>query len=441
MFSYLSFFEDVLWDYFGVPAVVILGIAFTIYSRGFQIRYFPATMLRFFRYFTKKNNGKGVHPIKAFFACVGGCVGVGNVVGICTAIQIGGPGALFWIWVTAIIGMIVKYAEVYLGIKYRVQNPDGTYSGGPMYFLKQVTDKTWVPMLVCLLLCIYGVEVYQFTVITESLSQNFSMNRALIACVMLLCVLFAGSGGVARAGNISSIIIPIFIVLFMVMGSWILYQNLSQIPIVIGQVFSQAFTGSSAAGGLFGGAIIMTISQGVRRGCYTGDVGVGYASVIHSESEVESAEKQASLVIVDIFLDTFIICTMSVMLILVTGIWSEPMEAGMLIQTVFGKYFPFMYYFMPVFLFLLGYSTIASYFVVGLNCSKYISKKWGAPVFYTYAILALILSVFADTSQAQSVMAISGGMLLVINSYGIWCLRKEVSYTINETETVIASVS
>ncbi len=441
MFSYLSFFEDFLWEYLGVPAVVILGITFTIYSRGFQIRYFPATMKRFISYLTKKTDGKGVHPIKAFFACVGGCVGVGNVVGICTAIQIGGPGALFWIWVTAIIGMIVKYAEVYLGIKYRVKNPDGTHSGGPMYFLQQVTKKAWVPTLVCLLLCIYGVEVYQFTVITESLSQNFNINRALVAGGMLLCVLFAGSGGVERAGKISSIVIPIFIVLFMGMGSWILFQNASQIPVVIGQVFSQAFTGSSAAGGLFGGAIMMTISQGVRRGCYTADVGVGYASVIHSESEVETAEKQASLVIVDIFLDTFIICTMSVMLILVTGIWNEPMEAGMLIQTVFGNYFPFMYYFMPIFLFLLGYSTITAYFVVGLNCAKYISKKWGGPIFYCYATLALVLSVFADTSQAQSVMAISGGMLLVINSYGIWRLRKEVSYTIEDSKDAIASVA
>lgn len=440
MFSYLDFLEDFIWEYLGVPAVVILGITLTIQSRGFQLRNLPTVLKRFFSYFFMKTSGNGIHPIKAFFACVGGCVGVGNIVGICTAIQIGGPGALFWIWVTAIVGMVVKYSEVYLGIKYRVQHPDGSYSGGPMYFLKRMTNLSWVPVAVCLLLCIYGVEVYQFRVVTESLSENFHIHPGIVAAILVSCVLFAGSGGVARVGHIASYVIPVFVLLFIGMGLWVLGHNLQQIPIVLSQVFTHAFTGSSAAGGAFGGAIMITMSQGVRRGCYTGDLGVGYASVIHSESEVESPEKQASLVIVDIFIDTFVICTMSVMMILTTGIWEQPMEAGMLIQSVFRDYFPGMDYFMPLFLFLLGYSTIAAYFVVGLKCAEHVSKKWGAICFNIYAVLALILSVFFDTSQAQSVMAISGGLLLIINSWGIWTLRKEVSYQIKD-EPILACTS
>jgi len=438
--SYLEFAEDFIWEYLGVPAVVILGISLTIQSRGFQLRNLPTVLKRFFSYFFMRMEGKGVHPIKAFFACVGGCVGVGNIVGICTAVQIGGPGALFWIWVTAIIGMVVKYAEVYLGIKYRKKNPDGTYSGGPMYYLKQMTSMRWVPITACLLLCIYGVEVYQFRVITESLSENFNIHPGFIATALISCVIFAGSGGVSRVGHIASYVIPVFVVLFIGMGLWVLGHNYDQVPVVISQVFTQAFTGSAATGGAFGSAIMITISQGVSRGCYTGDLGVGYASVIHSESEVESAEKQASLVIVDIFLDTFVICTMSVMMILTTGVWNQPMEAGMLIQTVLRDYFPGMDYFMPLFLFLLGFSTIAAYFVVGLKCAEHVSKKWGGLAFNIYAVLALVLSVFVDTSQAQSVMAISGGLLLIINTWGIWALRKEVSYAIQE-DSISSNIS
>jgi alanine or glycine:cation symporter, AGCS family len=439
VFSFLEFFEDFIWEYLGVPAVVILGITLTIQSRAFQLRNLPTVLKRFLSYFFIRTTGKGVHPIKAFFACVGGCVGVGNIVGICTAVQIGGPGALFWIWVTAIIGMVVKYAEVYLGIKYRVQNPDGTYSGGPMYFLRQTTKKTWVPIVVCLLLCVYGVEVYQFRVITESLSENFNLHRGLVTTALVFFVLFAGRGGVSRVGSISSYVIPVFVVVFIGMGLWVLAHNLEQIPIVLSQVFTSAFTGSSAVGGFFGSTIMMTMSQGIRRGCYTGDVGVGYASVIHSESEVESAEKQASLVIVDIFLDTFVICTMSVMMILTTGIWSEPMEAGMLVQTILRDYFPGMDYYMPLFLLFLGYSTITAYFVVGLKCAEFVSQKWGRICFNLYAVFALVLSVFVDTSQAQAIMAISGGLLLLINSWGIWKLRKEVSYSIQEDALIVPS--
>lgn len=440
VFSFLEFFENFIWEYLGVPAVVILGITLTIQSRGFQLRNLPTVLKRFFSYFFMKTEGKGVHPIKAFFACVGGCVGVGNIVGICTAIQIGGPGALFWIWITAIIGMVVKYAEVYLGVKYRKDHGDGTYSGGPMFFLKRATAQSWIPVTVCLLLCIYGVEVYQFRVITESLSENFHLHPGFVSAALIVCVIFAGSGGVARVGHIASYLIPVFVFLFLGMGFWVLAHHLHQIPIVLSQVFSQAFTGNSAVGGAFGSAIMITVSQGVRRGCYTGDLGVGYASVIHSESEVESAEKQASLVIVDVFLDTFVICTMSVMMILTTGIWQQPMEAGMLIQTVLRDYFPGMDYFMPLFLFLLGYSTISAYFVVGLKCAEHVSKKWGVLMFNVYAVLALVLSVFFDTSQAQSVMAIAGGLLLLINSWGIWTLRKEISYAIQE-EVILSTIS
>ncbi|MFQ5729095.1 MAG: amino acid carrier protein [Waddliaceae bacterium] len=432
-FFFLGSFDDFLWGYLGVPIIILLGIFLTIRSNFFQIRKFPIIVRTFFHYFTtREKSGKGIHPLKAFFACIGGCVGVSNIVGVCTAIQIGGPGALFWIWLTAMLGMIMKYAEVYLGIRYRVVNKDGGCNGGPMYYLQQITSKKWVPALFCILMCVYGVEVYQFSVITESVSSNFSLHRGVVGATLLFLVFFAGSGGVRRVGNISSALIPTFIFLYMGMGMWVLIQNFSAVPGVLRQVFSTAFTGSSAFGGFVGSSLILTVSQGVRRGCYTTDVGVGYASIIHSESTIESAERQASLVIVDIFLDTFIICTMSVCLILVTGIWNEPLEAAMLVQTIFSEYFPFMDFFMPLFLFLLGYSTITAYFLVGAKCAEFVSPTRGRFYFYLYSITALALSAFVDTSQSQTVMAIAGGLLLIINCWGIYRLHKEVSYSLGK---------
>ena len=432
-FSFLDSFDDFLWGYLGVPIVILLGILLTVRSNFFQIRKFPTIVRAFFHYFTtREEKGRGIHPLKAFFACIGGCVGVSNIVGICTAIQIGGPGALFWIWMTAMLGMIVKYAEVYLGIRHRVANKAGGYSGGPMYYLQRITSKRWVPALFCLLMCVYGVEVYQFSVITESVSTNFSLHRGVVGAGLLVLVLFAGNGGVRRVGNISSALIPTFVALYMGMGAWVLIHNLSAVPGVLGQVFSTAFTGSSALGGFVGSTLMLTVSQGVRRGCYTTDVGVGYASIIHSESAIESAERQASLVIVDIFFDTFVVCTMSVCLILVTGVWNEPQEAAMLVQTILSEYFPFMDFFMPLFLFLLGYSTITTYFLVGSKCAEFVSPAKGRFYFYLYSIIALALSIFLDTSRTQTVMAIAGGLLLIINCWGIYRLRKEVSYSMDK---------
>lgn len=438
IFFLLENLENILWGYVGVPMIIGLGILLSFKSKLFQVRSFPGVIASFVGCLRAGNrDAKGVHPLKAFFACIGGCVGVGNIVGICTAVQIGGPGALFWIWITAILGSCVKYSEVYLGVKYRVENKEGGFSGGPMYFLQRLAPKKWLPHLVCLLLCIYGVEVYQFSVITESVTSNFNLNRLAVAGLLIFLIAFAGSGGVNRVGAISSAIIPFFIVLYMGMGSWILLQNYSLIPGVLSQVFSSAFSQTSAIGGFVGSTLMLTVSQGVRRGCYTTDVGVGYASVIHSESAAESPERQASLVIFDVFIDTFLVCTMSLLQILVSGLWNEPMEAGLLVQRSLSAYFPFMEYFMPLFLFLLGYSTITAYFCVGIKSAEFLSKKHGKKYFYAYGITALTLSIFVDTTQAQTIMAIAGGLLLIINSWGIYRLRHEISFSIQDRKAQV----
>lgn len=444
----LEFVEEVLWTYFGVPIVAFLGIYLTIKSNFFQIRQLPTvfkTFLGFLRF--RNTDQQGIHPLKAFFAAVGGCVGIGNIVGICTAVQLGGPGALFWIWMTALAGMIFKYSEVYLGLRYRVPNGEGGYNGGPMYFLKRAFKQSWIPKLVCVLLCVYGVEVYQFSVITTSITTNLGINSYLVIAVLLLLVVFAGIGGVKRVGSISSTSLPIFVVIYVGMGAWVLFNNLQVLPSVFHEIFTSAFTGHAAVGGFAGAGIMAAMSHGIRRGCYTGDIGVGYASVIHSETSVQVPEKQASLAIFDIFLDSFIVCTTSLFLILTTGIWQEPMEAGMMVQLALGDYFPYMHVFMPIFLFMLGYNTINAYFCVGLKCADHLSPRLGRPIYYAYAVLALLLFSFMGTSQAQMVMAIAGVSLLIINGCGIFILRHEISFNLasgevaEKSEPVLPEVS
>lgn len=384
---------------------------------------------RFFGYLTYRNpDHEGVHPLKAFFASVGGCIGIGNIVGVCTAVQIGGPGALFWIWITATLGMMIKYSEVYLGVRFRVTKENGEYRGGPMYYLKRAYRSPFWPLVSAFLLCIYGVEIYQFRVVAVSIMQNFHFNEVGTVIVLLCLVIFASKGGVQRVGTISSVIIPFFVIIYVFMGSWVIIGNIHLLPEVLGDVFVSAFTGHAAVGGFVGSTLMVAMSQGIRRGAYTGDVGIGYSSVIHSETSVMIPEKQASLVILDMFLDTFIVCTTTILIILVSGVWDQPVEAGMLVQMALGEHFPYMHFFMPLFLFLLGYSTINAYFVVGQNCAEYLSPKWGRKAFYLYAVIALVFFSFAETRQALAVMAITGCLLLIINCYGIFKLRREIKF-------------
>lgn len=428
LFIFFGQFDDYLWGYVAPPLILIFGVYLTFKSGFFQVRKFPAVLRHFWQLLrTKRGDTRGVHPLRAFFASVGGCVGIGNIVLACTAVQIGGPGALFWIWVTAFFGMMIKYAEVYLGVKYREKHGD-TYTGGVFYFLQRVFKTPWIPRIVCLLLCIYGVEVLQFNIVTNSLTQNYGLNPFLFIGVFLVMVLYAGAGGVRRVGSLCTAIIPVFTVLFVGMGLWVLWENLSVIPSAIQLVVSSAFTGHAAIGGFAGSTFLMAMSQGVRRGCYSGDIGVGYASVIHSETASESPSRQASLTLIEIFLDTFVTVTVSIMVILVTDIWHEPIHESLLVQTAMSSYFPMIHYFMPFFILLLGYSTIIAYFCFGIKASEYLSPKYGRRMYFVYATAAFVIFSFLPTHHALILQSVAGALLLVFNVWGMLRLRREIEF-------------
>lgn len=428
----LEFLDNSLWAYAALPSLLILGFYFSVWTNFVQFRKFPLIFRSFWKLLFHRNTEgkKGVHPLKAFFTCISGCTGIGNVVAICTAVQLGGPGALFWIWICAIAGSILKYSEVYLGLRYRETCAKGRYQGGPMYFLKRVYKAPIIPKLFCVLLCIYGVEIYQFSVVTHTVTTNLGVNKLLVVIPLVALVVGVSSGGVNRVGRICSFLVPCFIVVYVGMGAWILIQNITQVPAVFSLIISSAFTGHAGVGAFAGSSLLITMTQGIRRGCYSGDVGVGYASVIHSESNEKIPERQASLAIFEIFLDSFLVCTTSVLIVLLTGVWQQPLEASVLVQKGLEQHFPFMDYFMPFFLFLLGYSTVLAYFCTGIKCAEHLSPTWGRYIYYGYAVMALFMFSFIEMYQALIVMSITGGLLLVINLYGIYRLRHEISFDI-----------
>jgi AGCS family alanine or glycine:cation symporter len=428
----LESLRDDLWSYIGFPAILSLGILLTIQSGGVQIFRFPKVLKTFFQMLkSRKNSSQGVHPLGAFFTSLGGCVGIGNVVAICGAVKIGGPGALFWVWVAAFLGMVIKYSEVYLGMKFRIRSSNEAYEGGPMYFLQQIFTSMFIPNLFAILICIYGVEIYQFAIVANSIADNFQINYLAATLILLALILFTVSGGIHRVAQVSTMAIPLFIILYLGMGLWIIFQNITAVPQAISLIFNSAFSGQAAIGGFAGSTAIMAISQGIAQGCYSTDVGIGYSSIIHSKSRTQVCERQASLTFFEIFIDTFVICTLSIFIIILGETWKDPINESLMVQHALAKYFPYMHFFMPIFLFLLGYSTVISFFYVGLQCAQFLSPRYGKKLFYLYAILALFIFSFIETRQALMIMSFVGVLLLTINLYGIFKMRHEVSYNLD----------
>lgn len=426
-------FESFLWTYVGIILILIAGF-YLSYKSGFaQVFGLGRCFKNFFACFKKDmpHASRGASPLFVFFASLGGCIGIGNVVSIAVAVQLGGPGALVWVWIAAFLGMIIKYAEVYLGIRFRLENQVGSYDGGPMYFLRYAFPKfPLIANVMALLMCVYGAEIYLFGVIKESFVINFAWSPMWVVSTLLFLIVITILGGVRRVGTVSAWMVPLFMTVFLGMIVVILVQNVSLIPTMFFAVFESAFTGQAAFGGFAGSTVLLTAARGISSACYSGDVGIGYASIIHAETNVNEPEKQASLAIVGIFLDTIVVCTAVMLLVMISGVWQDStIQGSMLVQAALETYFPYMNIFMPIFIFMLGFSTITAYMVAGIKAAQFLAPKHGKLVFLIVSSMAFVFFSFYDSSFAMSVMYICGGLLMVINIPGILALRRYIRYS------------
>ncbi len=428
LFQSLAWLNEFIWGHVAFVMILGLGLYFSITSRFFQVRKFGAIVRVFYEFFREKGGKQGIHPMKAFFAAIGGCIGIGNIVGICTAVEIGGPGALFWTWVGGLCGMLIQYAEVFLGMKYRIPNDQGSFDGGPMYYLAAAFKHKWAAYVASGLLALYGVELFMFNVMADSMSINWNIDPYWVVGTLLVATLIISSGGINRVGEVCSALIPLFILVYMGMGFYVLALHSEAIPHVFRSIWDGAFTAQAATGGFAGSTVMLTISMGLSRGAYSGDIGVGYTSVIHSESNTRHPMRQASLTIIGIFLDTFVICSMSIFLVLISDHWKSGIDVTLMVQEALGMHVPYMHLFMPFFLFLLGFSTILAYFVVGVKCAKFLSPTWGPLLYYLYATISLPLFAFVEPEEAFLVMSLSGAVLLTLNLTGMFLLRREVTF-------------
>jgi AGCS family alanine or glycine:cation symporter len=434
IFKVLEVIDKNYWSYIGIYIVVLSGIFFTYKSKFYQYRalgYFKENIASI--HLSSKNDSLiGLSPFRLYFASVGGMIGLGNVVAVTSALLIGGPGALFWLWVTAIFGMLIKYSEIYLGIKYRVKSDEGSYHGGSIYYLQQAFKTKAVSIIAAILLGIYGVEIYQFAIVTDNLTKLanniYPVEKIFVLITFLAIVLYSSFGGIKRLANICSGVMPVFIIGYIIVCLFIIFANFRILPDIIWLVLKSAFTGHSAAGGFLGSTMLIAAQQGIARAVYSGDIGIGYDSIIQSETKILHPEKQANMAIFASTTDA-IICTMSIMVSLLTGSWLTPgVDPSQCVSLALSKYFPFVDLFMSGLIFVAGYTTIIAYLAVGVKCALYLSPKRGLRLYFIYATCSFLFFSYVDQSRLLTIMSLSGGMLVLINIIGILRLRNEIKF-------------
>ncbi len=313
----------------GMPLILLLiggGLFLTIRLNFFQFRYFPHIVAQTFgKIFAKSDSPGTLTPFQATTAALASTMGAANIVGVPVAIALGGPGAIFWMWLVALIGIGTKYSEVVLGIHYREKNEKGEYVGGPMYYIKKGLGWKNVAYFFAFALMIEVVAstMVQANSIASTLDSSFGVTPLVSGIIVAVLVILVTYGGIKTIGKVSEKLIPLIVVLYLLSALIVLAVNIREVPAAFGLIFQHAFTPVSAAGGFAGAGVAAAIRWGLARGLYSNEAGMGTAPIAHSSAMNDHPAKQGFWGIFEVIVDTLIVCTLTALVVLTSGVWKD----------------------------------------------------------------------------------------------------------------------
>ena len=328
--SVLEFLTYWLVDQYWFPTFLIgSGIFFTVYLGFPQIKYFKHGWRILSGRYVKEDTKGETTPFQALTTALSGTVGTGNIGGVALAIFLGGPAAIFWMWITAFFGMTTKFVEVTLAHKYRETLPDGSISGGPMYYIENGLNMKWLAILfsVCLLLMCLGTgNMPQISSIAVVMNDTFNIPKFVTGAVLAVLLWMVIIGGIKRIAQIASKLVP-FMAFWYLVGSFaVIISNYENIIPSLQSIFIHVFTPAAAVGGFLGASVAAALTRGVNRGLYSNEAGQGSAPIAHASSKTENPIEEGMVSILEPFIDTIIICTITGLVILSSGVWTEKFE-------------------------------------------------------------------------------------------------------------------
>ena len=343
----------------------------------------------------KSGNDEGeISPFQALMTSLSATIGTGNIAGVATAIALGGPGALFWMWCTALVGMATKYAEAVCAVHYREQDAEGNFSGGPMYYIKNGLSPKWRWLGACFALfgamAGFGIgNTVQANSVADAMQGAFGVPVWLSALVMFVGVASVILGGVKRVANVAGFLVPFMAVTYLLLGVAILLMNLSALPAVISLVLDSAFNGTAAVGGFAGAGVAAAIRFGVARGIFSNEAGLGSAPIAHAAAKTNSPVRQGMIAMLGTFIDTILVCSVTGFVILLSGAWQTG-ESGAALSTVaFESLIPGGHYIVALGLAIFAFTTMLGWSYYSERCVVYFFGPSGVMPFRVAWVLAI----------------------------------------------------
>ncbi len=364
-----------------IPLLLGAGVFLTVRLGGLQFRQLGNALHLALVVRTEDDGDGEISHFQALMTALAATVGTGNIVGVATAIAAGGPGALFWMWMTGLVGMATKYCEALLAVKYRVADSAGEQAGGPMYYLARGIRQRWIgrplgAMFAIFTACAaFGIgNMVQSNSLADAIQGAFGvpewLTGALVATGLAVVVL----GGVRSIGRVTSVLVPSMVVLYMIGCGWVLIVNAGAIPAAVMTIFTDAFTGTAAAGGFLGAGIAQAMRFGVARGIFSNESGLGSAGIAAAAAQTREPVRQALVSMTQTFIDTIVVCTFTGLAIVASGVWKTGMTGAALTQAAFETGLPgnLGNSVVAVCLALFAFSTILGWAYYGGQCVAYL---------------------------------------------------------------------
>ncbi len=416
--NFLSAFSTLMW---GIPLILLLvggGVFFMLFSRFLPYRHFGhAIGILRGKYSSESDKGEISH-YQALATALSGTLGLGNITGVALAITLGGPGAIFWMWITAIVGIATKFFTASLAIMYRGYDSKGQLQGGPMYVIREGMGKKWMPLAWLFAICgLFGtLPIFQANQLVQVMRDVFAIPAGLTSATahfkfdlmvgsgLSIIIGFIVLGKIQRIASITTKVVPLMVIFYFIVTLILLIEHASQIPDMLALIVSDAFSGDSVAGGVIGAVIMI----GVKRGAFSNEAGIGTESMAHGAAKTNKPTREGLVAMVGPVVDTLIVCTCTALAILVTGVWEGDASGVSLTIEAYELVFPgYGSYILSVMVFFLSTSTILTFWYYGTKCAGFL---FGAENEHYYVWIYTGLITLGSVVSLKAVINLLDGM-------------------------------
>jgi len=397
---------------------------FSIFKLGYILKN---TLLKMF---SKENKGEGeVTAFQAVATALAATVGTGNIAGVATAIAAGGPGAVFWMWLAAILGMTTKFAEVVLAVNFREKTEDGRFVGGPMYYITNGLGWKWLAVLFALFgaFAAFGIgNMVQSNSVAAALESSFNLSPWVTGIVLAVVTALVIIGGIKRIGAFTEKLVPFMAAIYILGGLVIIIVNITKIPAAFALIFSSAFTGKAAIGGFAGATVAQAIRFGIARGVFTNEAGLGSAPIAHAAATTDHPVRQGLWGVFEVFADTLVICSITALAIISSGVWESGATGAALTTAAFEQAIPGGGYIVSIGIVLFAFSTIVGWEYYGERCAEYLFGPKANMIYRIIWIPFVLVGAIGGLEFVWSLADTLNGLMAIPNLIGVLALSGTV---------------